>query len=281
MKKILLIFILAVFIHNSSQAQRLELGIFGGSTNYQGDLAPVAFTLRDFQTGTGVVLRYNVNRFLTLRANGMYGAISGNDGKTSIEWRKVRNLSFYTHIAELSLLSEIHLFGYEDCGGKSFSPYVFFGIGLYNFNPKALYQGQWVELQPLGTEGQGTSIYPEREKYSLTQASVPFGGGVKIRLARAFNLSFEVGWRKTFTDYLDDVSLTYVDKDILEAENGLLSYALSNRSGEYLGRPVVRLNDEQRGDPTDKDWYLFSGVILSYTFGKPCYNRTGVGCPEI
>ena len=265
----------------SSSAQKLELGVFGGLANYQGDLAPVAFTLRETKPAYGLVARYNINKFLTLRANAMYGRISGNDGKTLLEWRQIRNLSFETHIYEASLVSELHLFGYEDCGGKRFSPYAYFGLGIFNFNPKTIYNGQWVELQPLGTEGQGTSLYPERQPYKLTQVSVPFGGGIKFRVGRGLNLSAEIGWRKTFTDYLDDVSLTYVDRDILIAENGLLSHNLSNRSGEVLPSPINRLDGEQRGDPTDKDWYLFGGLILSYTFGTPCYNRSGVGCPSL
>ena len=281
MKSLYVLIGMLLLLPVTASSQKLELGVFGGLSNYQGDLAPVAFTLRETKPAYGFVARYNVNKFFTLRANGMYGRISGNDGKTLLEWRHIRNLSFETHIYELSLVSELHLFGYEDCGGKRFSPYAYFGLGVFNFNPKTIYNGQWVELQPLGTEGQGTSLYPERQPYKLTQVSIPFGGGIKFRVGRGLNLSAEIGWRKTFTDYLDDVSLTYVDRDILIAENGLLSHNLSNRSGEVLPSPINRLNGEQRGDPTDKDWYLFGGLILSYTFGTPCYNRSGVGCPSL
>ena len=133
-------------------------------------------------------------------------------------------------------------------------------------NPKTNYNGQEVELRSLGTEGQGTS---ENSKgyYSLTQLCLPVGVGVKLSLGKVVGLNFEFGIRKSFADYLDDVgSESYADPAVLAAENGPLSAALSNRSGTPYGN---------RGNSSTKDWYVFSGMMITFRLGKPSVCFTG------
>jgi hypothetical protein len=251
----------------SSYGQYLEMGIFGGASNYLGDLAPTVFTPSETHPALGGFVKFNANRFIGFRLGVNHGTISGDDSKHD-EQRQLRNLSFKSTLTEVNLMAEINLFGFEPRGlQRRFSPYIFGGIALFKYNPKALYNGQWVALQPLGTEGQGTSSYPDRTRYQLTQISLPLGAGIKFAMTPKWTLGLEVGLRKTFTDYLDDVSSTYIPSDILIAESGSLTYALSNRTGEYLNSEPVDYDDTNlRGDPNDKDWYMFGGITLSRNF---------------
>ena len=159
----------------------------------------------------------------------------------------------------------------------SFSPYLFGGIAFYKFNPQAELDGQLFDLQLLKTEGQSLPQYPERLPYELKQLSVPFGFGFKYALSENINIGLEVGIRKTFTDYLDDVSLTYPDLSLFDDPNAAL---LSDRS------PDPRTNlGKGRGDTKPTDWYFLSGFTISYMFsdsgliGGRRYNRNKVGCP--
>ena len=147
---------------------------------------------------------------------------------------------------------------------KPFTPYAFIGVAFFHFSPKTLYKTNWVDLHALGTEGQGINGYPE--PYKLNQWDVPFGGGIRLSLSNHINFMFELGLRKTFTDYLDDVSGQYVDLDLLRQENGALASILSNRSLDESGNQIP-LTGEPRGSSA-KDWYVLTGVRLSYNFIK-------------
>jgi hypothetical protein len=129
-------------------------------------------------------------------------------------------------------------------------------------NPKTEYDGSEIELQKLGTEGQGTSL-SSRGPYSLTQLCIPLGVGFRCSLGEMTSLNFEFGLRKTFTDYLDDVRMdTYVDPTVIAAENGPYAGVLSNRSldGSRYGK---------RGSASTKDWYVITGVMLTFKLGQP------------
>jgi hypothetical protein len=248
------------------RSQYFELGVFGGVSNYQGDLAPFAFNPTETHLASGLFVKYNFNKYFSLKTSYYRGTISGDDSHYDQPFRVKRNLHFRSELNEFSLFGEMNITGFQPHKHKNLlSPYIFAGIGFFHFNPKAEYEGNWIELQPLGTEGQGTSAYPDRKPYALTQLCVPLGVGFKGNITRKWNLGVEFGWRKTFTDYLDDVSDTYVDKEILLAENGVLSWELSNRSDE-INDGVEWLKDDNylRGDPINKDWYFFVGCIVSY-----------------
>jgi opacity protein-like surface antigen len=252
----------------SSQAQNnVEVGILLGQTNYVGDMTESRFQEMNF--AAGLMLRYNPNYNFSLRGNIFYGKISGADKNFSNEELRKRNLDFTSPLLELSGQLEWNILGFDALGTKGkkgFSPYVFAGLGIFKFNPKTKLNGNWVELQPLGTEGQGTTPLQARKKYALTQVSLPFGMGIKFRLAPRFVVGIEYGMRFTFTDYLDDVSLTYVNPQILQAQYGDNSRILANRSGEDKGPyDIITAKGQQRGDNKDRDWYNFLGLSLSYT----------------
>jgi hypothetical protein len=144
-------------------------------------------------------------------------------------------------------------------------PYVFMGIGLFHFNPYTHDNtGKRTFLQPLGTEGQGLAAYPNRKPYSLTQICLPFGGGVKINLDKSFDLEYELAGRSLFTDYLDDVSTTYVDKGALMSSSRLKTVELASRQS----KPPYPVEGDIRGNPKVKDWYFITSLKLLMRLGK-------------
>ncbi len=121
-----------------------------------------------------------------------------------------RNLNFHSPIIEVSLVANYSFF---DLQINKVTPYIFGGIALFGFNPYTFdTTGSKVYLRNLGTEGQGLNIYPDRKPYSLGQVAIPFGGGIRFRVTDNVYLGYEIGLRKVFTDYLDDVSTTYADQ---------------------------------------------------------------------
>ncbi len=242
-----------------------EIGVFLGGSYYMGDLNPVAQFNKSTQPAGGIVFRINVNPRLAFRANAFYGAIAAKDADSQSPSQQQRNLSFQSKISELSAQLEFNFLDYQLGNDKKpFSPYIFFGLAGFKFKPQAEINNQLVDLQPLGTEGQGLAGADSKKKYKLTQLSLPFGIGIKTNLGKYIGLSFEWGMRKTFTDYLDDVSGRYYDPAVLAVKHGVLAAQLSDRS---LGTDPNYTNvNKQRGNPMTKDWYSFAGVAITVKF---------------
>ncbi|GAB5416468.1 MAG: DUF6089 family protein [Crocinitomicaceae bacterium] len=244
-------------------ASRSELGVMVGGTYYIGDINRF-MPYRNTHLSGGLIYRFNLHPRAALRANFLYGKLSGEDSDSNLDQQIQRNLSFNTTIWELAGGIEFNYFPFQ-IGNDRYrgTAYLLAEIGLFRMNPKAIgSNGNEVDLQPLGTEGQGTSL-SDRNPYNLTQLTIPLGLGVKLSIGEKASLNFEVGLRKTFTDYIDDIgSDSYVDPDLLAAENGPLSAEMSNMSlnNERFGR---------RGDASTKDWYVFSGVMFTFRLGKP------------
>lgn len=253
-----------------AQSQMWEIGVMLGASNYSGDLAPTPIVLNETHPAFGGFVRYNIKRDWTLKGNAYYGTISGSDKNATTEKSKIRNLSFKSNVLEIGANIEWNITGYEvGSRNNKFSPYVFTGLAIFKFDPEAYDSStkEWVRLQPLGTEGQGTTNYNDREKYGITQVSIPLGVGLKYNFKGNWTLGFELGTRKTFTDYLDDVSSTYVEPDVLRSQGaGELAVRMANRSGKKFDSTT------ERGNATNKDWYMFTGLTLSYTLmPKKCY----------
>ncbi len=247
-------------------AQSKEVGVFLGVATYKGDLQKSLFDYGQSNPAIGVMFRHSLNNHWSQRLALNYGTISASDSKSGDDFNKTRNLSFRSRILDLHYLFEFNFYPYQIANPESFfTPFIFAGLNLYNFNPQAEVGGEWYDLQPLGTEGQGTSLYPDRKKYKRLQIGVPFGGGFKFKLSRRFGVTLEAGARKTYTDYLDDVSTTYASKAVLANENGELSAFLSDRSNS--GQTQDNTN-RQRGNASDNDWYMFTGFSLNYTLSK-------------
>lgn len=242
----------------------MEVGIFLGGSYYIGELNQVHLGQFTKPAG-GVVFRYNFNKRLAARANGLYGILEAHDSHSPIPAFKQRNLSFKSNVIEFSAQLEFNFLDYEMGNERrKFTPYIFGGIAGFKFKPQGDLGGTWVDLQPLGTEGQGLPGGASKKKYKLTQMSLPFGLGIRTHLAENIGLSIEWGLRKTFTDYIDDVSTTYYDPVALAAAHGAASAVLSDPS---IGKDPNYSNvGRQRGNPTNKDWYSFVGFALTVKF---------------
>jgi len=261
---LILFFLLSILLSESAIAQRIEAGFFGGGAYYLGDLNPKKnFELA--QPAAGLLLRYNLSPRFAVKLNAYMGNVKGDDAIS--KFNEKRNLSFKSQVLEFSSQIELNFLPYVT-GHKDyyFSPYIFAGIAAFNFNPKALYEGTWYSLQPLGTEGQGTVAYHERKPYSLTALSFPFGIGIKYSASDNVCFGAEWGMRKTNTDYLDDVSTTYADPNILAAENTPIAAILSDRSKKNPGEP--NNTNLQRGNSSNNDWYSFAGVFATFKINK-------------
>lgn len=266
MRKYLLFIIAFLCVNNSSFSQSSEAGIFLGISSYKGDISNSLFDTRFFNFAAGAHFRRSLNNHWSYRLGLAYGKISGDDALTDDDFQLHRNLRFKSSLLDAHWIFEFNFFQYQTANRSStWSPYILGGIAFFRFNPKAPIGNDWYDLQPLGTEGQGTSAYPSRKKYGRVQFSIPFGGGFKFRLSDRFGLALEAGARRTFTDYLDDISTTYPDKIILAAENGSLAVTLSDRT---IDAATSQNTDRQRGDAAHKDWYMFAGLQLNYTLSR-------------
>ncbi|MCB0477156.1 MAG: outer membrane beta-barrel protein [Crocinitomicaceae bacterium] len=264
----IIVFLLAgkSFSQKHNFGSKSELGVMGGVMYYVGDLNPYHH-FRDFEAGLGLIYKYNITAHFAFRLTGLYGKLTGDDSKsTASEFRRNRNLHFRSNILEIGAGFEINFFKYRLQDFKHpISPYLIFQVAYFHMNPQASRNGNWTDLQPLGTEGQGSSQGGKR--YSLHQIAFPIGLGLKFNIARGISLGVEYTFRFTFTDYLDDVSKNYVDPDILGAENGPDASYFSDRSLTKSGPGGVNTGS-QRGDQATKDWYGFLGATLTFRLAR-------------
>lgn len=266
MKRLLFIIILAL-LSQLTQAQNDEIGVFLGGSYYTGDLNPYGHFNQNTNPAIGLVYRRTSReKRYAFRLHGMYGQIEGYDFQSDNGFRRNRNLNFSSTILEAAAIMEVNFFKYElgNTNRDYFSPYLFFGLAYYHHDPHGEFDGDWYELQPLGTEGQNTSANPD-DYYKLNQFSVPLGIGVKMNISETIGLAFEYGVRKTFTDYLDDVSKKYVNPSTLEAESGQLTQFFADRSIEQIGDRNIGVN---RGVSEANDWYYFAGVTVSFIINR-------------
>ena len=285
MKKYTFLALFFIFISSESKAQMLEIGPQIGGMLYTGDLDPPQFSqqFQNLNFAYGAHFKYNMNPYFSIRANFTKGSVRGRDSIGTANWQLNRNLSFESDITEFSLLIENNLLGFDMSpgSGKYFSLHAFAGIAVYKFNPRTLYNGQYHDLQPLGTEGQGMPGFDD--KYSLTQLAVPIGGGLKVKLNNRISVAVELTSRFLFTDYLDDASGTYVSYEELQAGNGQLAANLANRQGEYTGidNPYSQQTGDTRAKAEVNDYYLTGMVTFSYHFnGANIFSdKNKVGCP--
>jgi hypothetical protein len=249
-------------------------------TQYNGDLTHSnGIKLHLDNYGGGIIFRYYFNPRIDFKANVFYGYVSGSDWDDNPHIKGVpykRNLSFRSHILDISTQLEINILPFiSGHRKKNWAPYIFGGIAVFNFNPKAEYLGKWYELQPLGLEGQGTQF--GGPKYKLTAFSIPYGIGFKYGFRRSsnwrsvvnldmWNIGIELSQRKTFTDHLDDVGGFYPPSLSIFGKNEVAK-ALCDRTAE-VGAPP-RLVEGSKTTPrgtSGKDYYMWYGVTITKTF---------------
>jgi hypothetical protein len=198
------------------------------------------------------------------------GSVSGADSTASAS-RQLRNFSYQSSIKEIALIGELHLLTLIN--GESLyklSPYLTGGLGYFMFNPKTIYKGELVELQPLSTEGQGFTEYPGRSPYKLSALCMPFGIGLKYEVSALFTARFEILGRYAFTDYLDDASNSFIEPTLFSkyfpAEKAEMALALSHRYREK--DPTANLRGIARGGAGTKDKYMSINLKIGYTIGR-------------
>jgi len=255
MRKFLLVAMLCPIL---AQAQ-WHVNLFGGFANYIGDLQSKAYTTQQSHGAIGAGLQYDLNDHFSILGNGSYAKVGASDAYSPQADLRARNLSFQSRIYEGNFLLEYNLL---DINVHKFTPYAFAGVAIYHFNPYAYDTlGRKVYLKRLSTEGEGLAGYPK--PYNLFQFAIPFGGGIKMRITDRVVLAYEIGLRKLFTDYLDDVSTRYVDKATLLAAKGLGAVQMAYRGGEVKGGQGYPAGGSIRGGSKYKDWYYLSGIKVS------------------
>ncbi|MEO8734430.1 MAG: hypothetical protein ABI373_08870 [Flavobacteriales bacterium] len=266
------------------KTHRQELTLGMGMTNFLGELggrnavgSPFVWDLELSQTKPAVSLgyRYYLLQKLSLRVNATYGVLEGNDDLTKEPFRQNRNLSFRSNLYEGQLCLEYflrqeqpgHVYDLRGVQGRSSSRlgvYLFAGVGAFHFNPRAQFNGTWVDLRPLGTEGQGLPGGPA--EYALTGVCIPMGLGIRKALDKKITLGLELQYTKTFTDYIDDVSGVYYDNNAIAAARGPIAAHFADPSlGDIAGQTAT---GQQRGQPKHNDGYMFLKFELHYKLYK-------------
>jgi hypothetical protein len=237
-----------------------EIGPTLGNMYYLGDLNPSKQFYKQ-NIGVGLMYRYNVNARLAYRFNILAGSVEAYDSDSKNEILRNRNLSFQSNIQELVGGLEFHYYKYQ-LGNKKyrFTTYMIIQAGLFHFNPTTIYDGDTIKLQPLATEGQGTS-FGRKRKYVRYQPCIPIGLGAKFCIGKFTNINFDIAIRKTFTDYIDDVGANYsVDPNAFNS-NQSIAQELSNRS-------IDNSRYSRRGNSSTNDWYVYYSLSLTFRMGK-------------
>lgn len=288
-----------------------SIGVSVNAVNYYGDLAPrpqrVSTDISFTRPGFGLSYVYRFGPRYSLKAEFMYATLKGSDADSADPgdlkngiFRYQRNVSFRNRIKELSVVAVFDLFENQSTyiSRVKWTPYAYLGVAAFHHNPQALAPatdlqgnplaeaGKWVDLRPLGTEGQHSKLDPTDvnfgiKPYKTLQMAIPFGVGARFRLNEVMDLWADIGFRYTFTDYLDDVSQNYVDLDKL---NSPLAQAMSYRTNELAGYPTKPIPstlagvnvqagygsefpDNLRGSKADRDIYMVTSVRLSIILG--------------
>ncbi len=292
------------------------IGFSVNALNYYGDLSPtsgrISTDISFTKPGFAVSYTRRIGNRYSVQAQFMFGTLKGSDAESASKgdaasgvYRYNRNLSFRNQIKELSVIGMVDLFPNQGTymSRVKWTPYVYLGIAAFLHNPQAIAPatdlkgnplaeaGQWVDLRPLGTEGQYSNLPSNAanygiKPYSYLQMAIPFGIGARFRLNEVLDLSFDFGLRYTFTDYLDDVSANYVALDKLASP---LAQAMSYRSSELPGNPTNSVpsalpgvnveagyGDEyptnKRGGKNQNDIYMVTRLQISYII-NPSFHR--------
>lgn len=251
--------------------------------SYNGDLKRKSFSFSQSSFIGSIGARYDISEHVTARTYFSYTTLRGDDKKGNA-FMKSRNLNFKSTVIDWELGAQ---YNFLNLNYSWWTPYVYAGIGAFHFNPYTKDEnGNKTFLHPLSTEGEG--IVSGVKDYHLMQVSIPFGFGVDRVLNEDMKVGFEMGYRKTFTDYLDDVSNVYADEAILLHAKGQKAVDLAYRGDEVGSGPYPAANIT-RGNPKSKDGYFYATLTFTFrlsfdkykkTSGLPAYKRDKkVGCP--
>ena len=271
MKIKFLAFIFVVLNADTARAQRYdyvqegEFGLTVGASHYFGDLNTRA-AIDHPKAVLGLFFRKQFGNYVGMRISAHYAQLGYSDTYSKNDYQRTRNLSFNTNIWELAVQGDFNFFKFIPGDPEHYyTPYITLGLGVFSFDPYAYLGGNKVFLRPLGTEGQNIG-YKGRKPYGTMAICIPLGVGIKYNLSEKVNLSFEVTQRFTTTDYLDDVSTTFVGINKFPTlPNGMFSTAalLQDRSNEIVPNNLLGVEGRQRGWSKQNDQYIIAEIGLS------------------
>jgi hypothetical protein len=278
----ILLLTLSLLCRHSLQAQSFftgeEYGFAVGGSQYFGDLND-NYGFYFVRPAGGVFARIHLSPYVATRFTANYTKVGYNDAFSSNSYNKKRNLNFQSDIVEVAFQTEFNFMRFTTGELHSrFTPYITLGVGAFYYNPYTTYNGVRYNLKQVGTEGQYVGY--EGRIYSNFNICFPLGIGVKYWVVPGVNVGFEIAHRLTLTDYLDDVSTTYVDRKLFEGadpSNPPVAYYLQDRSTEKGGDPLGR-DGKQRGNSATKDQYMMFMFNLSFqfkTYKCPAYLKDG------
>jgi hypothetical protein len=318
----------------TSLAKTWEVGVFGGTSNYLGDLAFKFMETNQFQWSWGVFGQYNINKWFSTRLQYSMLRIKGDDIFDPDLGRRARYANFRNNVQELALTLHFHLLQYGISKGDKFSPSIYIGVAGFHHNPLArivtgldtltgnpVYlrdasgKDLWFPLQPIGTEGQTAyangavdNDFPNRvaaKQYSLWGIAIPMGVNLDFIIKKSWVVGIDIGVRMTFTDYLDDVSGYYFDRQnqfqaivdanpTINATSGFggktvaapltftdLDGNTQNTAAALAAPSLVRAGDandafsfpDARKGDINRDWYIPIGIKVSKVFGYNKYEK--------
>lgn len=263
--KFLQLLLICLTLSTAHAQKGMELGGWIGASQYYGDLND-GVKPQDPGLAAGFLARYNYNNRISIRGGLSYAQVGADDAESDNNFNRNRNLSFSSSIIDATGAFEFNFFPYtHGSTDEWFTPYLYGGLSIFRFNPKAELNGTTYELQPLGTEGQDLG-----GEYGRISAGLTIGGGLKWDINYDWSFNVELSYHSTRTDYLDDVSTTYPNFTSLGNQRGQTAVDLSNRAlVDGIGVP-----GRQRGDSTSKDKYVFFSVGIMKYFGR-------LECPAI
>lgn len=263
MKQRLALFLVLCAVAQPLRAQFYELGIGGGGTMFNGDVGAVGLSAQGSNgfvpnQPVGVItLRRQFNWHWSTRFNYSLGYVGSSDAWSKDDFKQARDITFRTRVGEISYLTEFNFWPYGTGTKYKQSFYIFGGLGLTAYNPQGKYNEEWVDLRPMGTEGQQSDL-SDQLFYGNTTLTVPFGMGYRQSLGRDWSMTAEVGWRRYGSDYLDDTSGDYVDaSDLLDLRGEQAAYFSNPGSVDYS-------TGLARGNANTRDWSIFASVTIFY-----------------
>jgi hypothetical protein len=241
-----------------------ELGIGVGAGHYFGDLNPDA-RINAPKMAFGIFYRKQISNYIGVRVTGEYSFLGYSDIYSNNPVDRKRNLSFNTNVWELGISGDFNFYRFQPgFEGYNFTPYMGLGIGVFTYDPYTYLNGEKYLLRPLGTEGQGSALYPNLKPYSATALSIPFTFGLKYALNTRTNVFAEVIYRFTNTDYLDDVSGSYAPDAFPPLPDGSLSPGFLLQDRSYETGSSIGVKGKQRGNSLKKDSFVTLKLGLSF-----------------
>jgi hypothetical protein len=269
MKKYFLTVIAVLFAFQLFSQKGPELGLSVGAAYYFGDIQP-SFDLSHPGLAVNLFGRYNFDERISVKLGAYYGRLKAKDEWSENAFQQARNLDFFSDVVDGTLQLEFNFLPYEHGSRERFfTPYIFGGLSVFKYNPKTKLDGETYELREFGTENQSIG-----DEYSTIDVGIAYGGGLKLDINYNWSINFELSARWIFTDYLDDVSDVYADKDELEARRGPIAVALSDRSDPDRPGGQIGVAGTQRGNSKNNDSYRFVTIGVAYFFGT-------IGCDPI